>query len=208
MWPGEGQPERDRARTGRLPVRRAGRRGGADGVLLHEQPGRGLLPATRAAGRRQYKHTWVMSLLYIGTFGSFIGYSAAMPLLIKINFFNQPVPSIPGIGINFAFYGFLGALVGSLTRPFGGWLADRFGGARVTLFAFVGMIVGTGLVMLSLAQPSPCRSRLAPWSPPRSRTPRRSAPQSTTTRRSFRGSSVPSWSCSPQRGSATARPTG
>ncbi|WP_456697358.1 MFS transporter [Aeromicrobium sp. P5_D10] len=100
----------------------------------------------------KYKHTWVMSLLYIGTFGSFIGYSAAMPLLIKINFFNQPIPTIPGIGINFAFYGFLGALVGSLTRPFGGWLADRFGGARITLFAFIGMIVGTGLVMLSLAQ--------------------------------------------------------
>ena len=100
----------------------------------------------------KYKHTWVMSFLYIGTFGSFIGYSAAMPLLIKINFFNQPVPTIPGIGINFAFYGFLGALVGSLTRPFGGWLADRFGGARVTLCAFVGMIIGTVLVMISLAQ--------------------------------------------------------
>ena len=62
----------------------------------------------------RYKHTWVMSFLYIGTFGSFIGYSAAMPLLIKINFFNQPIPTIPGIGINFAFYAFLGALVGSL----------------------------------------------------------------------------------------------
>lgn len=100
----------------------------------------------------KHKHTWVMAFLYIGTFGSFIGYSAAMPLLIKINFFNQPIPTIPGIGINFAFYGFLGAFVGSLTRPFGGWLADRFGGARVTLGAFIGMIAGTLLVMLSLAQ--------------------------------------------------------
>ncbi|MBC7631116.1 MFS transporter [Aeromicrobium sp.] len=99
----------------------------------------------------KYKHTWVMSFLYIGTFGSFIGYSAAMPLLIKINFFNQPIPTIPGIGINFAFYGFLGALVGSLTRPFGGWLADRLGGALVTFGAFVGMIVGTVLVMVALA---------------------------------------------------------
>ncbi len=103
----------------------------------------------------KYRHTWVMSFLYIGTFGSFIGYSAAMPLLIKINFFNQPVPTIAGIGINFAFYGFLGAFVGSLTRPFGGWLADRLGGARVTIGAFVGMIVGTILVMVSLAQLAP-----------------------------------------------------
>jgi nitrate/nitrite transporter NarK len=100
----------------------------------------------------RYKHTWVVSLLYIGTFGSFIGYSAAMPLLIKINFFNQPLPTVPGIGINFAYYGFLGALVGSVMRPFGGWLADKLGGARVTLFAFIGMIAGTVLVMVSLAR--------------------------------------------------------
>lgn len=114
----------------------------------------------------KYTHTWVISLLYIGTFGSFIGYSAAMPLLIKINFFNQPIPTIPGIGINFAFYGFLGAFVGSLTRPVGGWLADRFGGAIVTLGAFLGMILGTVLVMISLAQldtvPKPAAGAPAP----------------------------------------------
>lgn len=114
----------------------------------------------------KYQHTWVMAFLYIGTFGSFIGYSAAMPLLIKINFFNQPLPQVPGIGINFAFYGFLGAFVGSLTRPFGGWLADRFGGARVTFAAFAGMIVGTVLVMVSLAQldgvPKPAAGAPAP----------------------------------------------
>jgi nitrate/nitrite transporter NarK len=114
----------------------------------------------------KYKHTWVMSFLYIGTFGSFIGYSAAMPLLIKINFFNQPLPEVPGIGINFAYYGFLGALVGSLARPLGGWLADKLGGARVTLGAFIGMIVGTVLVMISLAQldavPKPAPGAPAP----------------------------------------------
>ena len=77
----------------------------------------------------KYKHTWIMSFLYIGTFGSFIGYSAAMPLLIKINFFRSPIPT-ESIGINFAYYAFLGALVGSLTRPFGGWLADKYGGAQ------------------------------------------------------------------------------
>ena len=61
-----------------------------------------------------------MAFLYIGTFGSFIGYSAAMPLLIKLNFWRQPVPAVLGIGINFVFYAFLGALVGSMARPLGG----------------------------------------------------------------------------------------
>src|SRR5271170_2943316 len=64
------------------------------------------------------KHTWVMSWLYIGTFGSFIGYSAAFPLLIKIQF--------PAITISIAF---LGPLLGSVARPFGGLLADKIGGA-------------------------------------------------------------------------------
>jgi nitrate/nitrite transporter NarK len=109
----------------------------------------------------KYKHTWVMSFLYIGTFGSFIGYSAAMPLLIKINFWNQPaingVPlaGIQGIGINFAYYAFLGALVGSVARPFGGWLADKFGGAKVTFWTFVAMIAGTLAVIYSLTQLTP-----------------------------------------------------
>lgn len=94
----------------------------------------------------------VMSLLYIGTFGSFIGYSAAMPLLIKLNFWRQPVPGVEGIGINFVFYAFLGALVGSAARPIGGRLADRFGGARVTLVAFVGIIASTLLVLVTLSR--------------------------------------------------------
>src|SRR3954447_4728730 len=114
----------------------------------------------------RYKHTWVMSFLYIGTFGSFIGYSAAMPLLIKVNFYRSPVPTA-SIGINFAYYAFLGALVGSLTRPFGGWLSDRFGGARVTALAFVAMIIGTlgVLATLTALEPVPVASadKLAAW---------------------------------------------
>jgi nitrate/nitrite transporter NarK len=114
----------------------------------------------------KYKHTWVMSFLYIGTFGSFIGYSAAMPLLIKINFFRSPIPG-QSIGINFAFYAFLGALVGSIARPFGGWLADKYGGARVTLGAFVAMIVGTLGVLFTLTQlktvPVAPPEKLAAW---------------------------------------------
>ncbi|SDT05995.1 MFS transporter, NNP family, nitrate/nitrite transporter [Nocardioides scoriae] len=100
------------------------------------------------------KHTWVMAMLYIGTFGSFIGYSAAMPLLIKLTFW-VPEPAPLGTGIYFAYFAFLGALVGSLTRPLGGWLADRHGGARVTLGAFAGMIVFTLGVLVTLLQLTP-----------------------------------------------------
>ena len=114
----------------------------------------------------KYKHTWIMSFLYIGTFGSFIGYSAAMPLLIKINFFRSPIPT-ESIGINFAYYAFLGALVGSVMRPFGGWLSDKIGGAKVTLGCFVAMIVGTLGVFytLTLLDPVPVASpeKLAAW---------------------------------------------
>ncbi|WP_104107837.1 nitrate/nitrite transporter [Nocardioides sp. 616] len=98
--------------------------------------------------------TWVMSFLYVGTFGSFIGYSAAMPLLIKINFW-VPEPAPLGTGIFFAYYAFLGAGVGSITRPFGGWLADRLGGAKVTLAAFAGLVVFTLAVLLTLTQLTP-----------------------------------------------------
>jgi NNP family nitrate/nitrite transporter-like MFS transporter len=80
----------------------------------------------------RHKQTWIMSILYIGTFGSFIGYSAAFPLLIKTQF--------PEITSNLAF---LGALVGSVARPLGGKLADRIGGARVTLWNFVLMGLAT-----------------------------------------------------------------
>ncbi len=78
------------------------------------------------------KHTWIMSYLYIGTFGSFIGYSAAFPLLIKTQF--------PAITIGIAF---LGPLVGSLARPLGGLLADKVGGAIVTFWNFIAMGAAT-----------------------------------------------------------------
>jgi len=102
----------------------------------------------------KHKQTWVMSFLYIGTFGSFIGYSAAMPLLIKLNFW-VPEPAPLGTGIYFAYFAFLGALVGSVTRPLGGWLADKYGGAKVTMGAFVGIIVFTLAVLWTLMQLTP-----------------------------------------------------
>ena len=78
------------------------------------------------------KHTWIMSYIYIGTFGSFIGYSAAFPLLIKTQF--------PEVTIGIAF---LGPLVGSLSRPLGGLLADKVGGAIVTFWNFIAMGAAT-----------------------------------------------------------------
>lgn len=82
------------------------------------------------------KHTWVMSWIYIGTFGSFIGYSAAFPLLIKTQF--------PAITVAVAF---LGPLVGSISRPLGGLLADKIGGAKVTFWNFIVMAAATLGVM-------------------------------------------------------------
>ncbi|HEY8821388.1 MAG TPA: MFS transporter, partial [Dermatophilaceae bacterium] len=78
--------------------------------------------------------------LYVGTFGSFIGYSSALPLLMKTQF-----PAVHGV-----YFAFLGALVGSAFRPVGGWLADRIGGARITAAAFVAMTVGVGGVIYSV----------------------------------------------------------
>jgi MFS transporter, NNP family, nitrate/nitrite transporter len=82
------------------------------------------------------KHTWIMSYIYIGTFGSFIGYSAAFPLLIKTQF--------PAVTVGVAF---LGPLVGSLSRPLGGLLADKVGGAIVTFWNFIAMGAATIGVM-------------------------------------------------------------
>jgi MFS transporter, NNP family, nitrate/nitrite transporter len=87
------------------------------------------------------KQNWVMSYIYIGTFGSFIGYSAAFPLLIKTQF--------PEITAGVAF---LGPLVGSVIRPFGGILSDKVGGAKVTFWVFIGMVLAVLGVMYFLDQ--------------------------------------------------------
>ena len=88
------------------------------------------------------KHNWIMCWLYLGTFGSFIGYSAGFPLLIKSQF-----PQINALS-----YAWLGPLVGALIRPLGGWLSDKLGGARVTFWNFVAMVVGVLGVLYFLPQ--------------------------------------------------------
>ena len=77
------------------------------------------------------KHNWLMCWLYIGTFGSFIGYSAGFPMLIKTQF-----PEV-----NALTFAFLGPLVGALARPVGGVLADKLGGAVLTFWVFVLMMI-------------------------------------------------------------------
>jgi NNP family nitrate/nitrite transporter-like MFS transporter len=102
----------------------------------------------RGAIREVSRHpeTWIMSLLYIGTFGSFIGFGFAFGQVLLVQFpeqFPQPVKA--------AALTFLGPLLGSLIRPFGGALADRFKGSVVTFFNFIAMALGA-LVVLGASQ--------------------------------------------------------
>ena len=99
------------------------------------------------------RHTWIMSFLYIGTFGSFIGFSFALPLVIKTTF-PEFLAGHPFIATYLAGLGFLGALIGSLARPLGGWLSDKVGGARVTLAVFVGMALVAGSAIEGVRQRS------------------------------------------------------
>ena len=77
------------------------------------------------------RHNWIMCVLYTGTFGSFIGYSAGFPLLATNQFPDA----------NALQYVFLGPLVGALSRAATGWISDKLGGGRVTFWVFVTMIL-------------------------------------------------------------------
>jgi MFS transporter, NNP family, nitrate/nitrite transporter len=90
------------------------------------------------------RHNWIMCWLYTGTFGSFIGYSAGFPLLAKIQF-----PEVNALK-----YAFLGPLVGALSRSLTGWVADRWGGGRVTFWVFVVMALGVFGVVHFLGEKS------------------------------------------------------
>lgn len=105
------------------------------------------LETARASIREQFvifrcKHMWIMSFIYTVAFGSFIGYSAVFPLLIKFQF-----PEVNPLQ-----YAFLGPLVGALSRSVGGWAADKFGGARVTFWDIVVMIGATFGVVYFMGQ--------------------------------------------------------
>ena len=81
-----------------------------------------------------------MCILYLATFGSFIGFSAAFPMVIK-----QSFPEIDPLKV-----AFLGPLVGALFRPVGGWLSDKVGGACVTFWNYIIMTIAVIAVMFSL----------------------------------------------------------
>ncbi|WP_413729772.1 NarK family nitrate/nitrite MFS transporter [Sodalis sp. RH22] len=85
-------------------------------------------------------HMWVLSFLYLATFGSFIGFSAGFAMLSKTQF--------PAVQI--LHYAFFGPLIGALARSAGGALSDRLGGIRVTLVNFVLMALFAALLFLTL----------------------------------------------------------
>ena len=109
------------------------------------------------------KHNWIMTYLYVMTFGSFIGYANAFPKLIDDVFGVYAVGEKMGqpTGLSSAAYIWIGAGVGALLRPVGGWISDKFGGARVTHWDTIIMIfstIGAGyLVSLAIVSEDPTR---------------------------------------------------
>lgn len=94
-------------------------------------------------------HAGIMSLLYIGTFGSFIGFGFAFGQVLQVQFkadFDTPIKA--------AYLTFLGPLLGSLIRPVGGWAADKVGGAKVTFWNFVAMTAGASVVLAASTRKS------------------------------------------------------
>jgi NNP family nitrate/nitrite transporter-like MFS transporter len=93
------------------------------------------------------RHTWIISFLYIGTFGSFIGFSFAFGQVLQNQFGGHFLTAGKVDPVKIAYLTFLGPLVGSLIRPLGGWLADRVGGARTTFWNFLAMAISAAVVL-------------------------------------------------------------
>ena len=106
------------------------------------------------------KHTWSMTLLYIVTFGSFIGFSMALPLAMKVIFGVSHVPDAAGVmqhtlnnpnAPTVLAYAWIGPFVGAAIRPIGGWISDKVGGSIVTQLISVVMVaasIAVGYVMM------------------------------------------------------------
>lgn len=107
---------------------------------------RGDVTGSLAAAKEP--HLWLLALLYVGSFGSFIGFAGVFPKLITDIF---PAHAKLRVGAAAVSLAFLGALVGSLARPYGGRLADRFGGARITALTLGAMAVGSCAVVITLS---------------------------------------------------------
>lgn len=107
---------------------------------MDDLPGHGVSIAEQAQLFTR-RHSWLMSWLYLGSFGSFIGFSAAYPLLLKRQF-----PDLDGAEQ----LAWLGPLLGALARPLGGWAADRCGGARISMACFAALAIGVLGVLVAL----------------------------------------------------------
>jgi NNP family nitrate/nitrite transporter-like MFS transporter len=110
------------------------------------------------------KHTWSLTVLYIVTFGSFIGFSMALPLSMKVIFGISHVPDASGVmqhtmvnanGPAVLAYAWIGPFVGAAIRPVGGWISDKVGGSIVTQWVCATMVVAAvavGYVMMQAYQ--------------------------------------------------------
>ncbi|MFC0451616.1 MFS transporter [Rhodococcus jostii] len=94
----------------------------------------------------KFSHSWVVSFLYIGTFGSFIGFSFAFGQVLQINFLAGGATPAQA-ALHAAQIAFIGPLLGSIARPMGGKLADRIGGGRITLYTFAAMALAAGVLV-------------------------------------------------------------
>ncbi|MEX2517624.1 MAG: MFS transporter [Gammaproteobacteria bacterium] len=113
------------------------------------------------------RHTWSMTLLYIATFGSFIGFSAALPLSIEVIFGYMAKTQADGSivrvinpdGPSAMTYAWIGPFVGALIRPVGGWISDKVGGSLVTQIIAIVMVVASAaagyVMMLAYQSPAP-----------------------------------------------------
>ena len=102
-----------------------------------------------------FRDSWLIALLYIGTFGSFIGFSFAFGQVLQISFLAnlshgaKVTPAMTAqAALHAAQIAFIGPLVGSLVRPIGGWLSDRIGGSKVTLYTFAAMMGAAGWLVV------------------------------------------------------------
>ena len=104
----------------------------------------------------KFRDSWIISFLYIGTFGSFIGFSFAFGQILQLNFLAGLTNGAPATAamqataaLHAAQIAFIGPLLGSLSRPLGGRLADKIGGGRITLYSFVAMMAAAGILVVA-----------------------------------------------------------
>jgi NNP family nitrate/nitrite transporter-like MFS transporter len=126
------------------------------GVIAATVGALAILPGLSDRVRAQYKifshpHTWIMTVIYTMTFGSFIGFSAALPLSIKVIFGFQHIAGPDGVlthtlanpnAPSALTYAWIGPFIGAIIRPVGGWLSDKLGGALVTQICSIIMVAG------------------------------------------------------------------